>query len=271
MTIIQAVFLGLLQGLTEFLPISSSGHLVLGQKLLGFSKPPVIFDIVVHVGTLSAVLIFFRQILWHLTKETIISLFKGQFKEIPSIVWFIAIGTVPAVVVGLVLDKYLVTIFNSVTLVGITLIVTAGLLFSTNLINQTEKNKKELSNISWLDALIIGLLQALAILPGISRSGSTVVAGLWRNLKRETAFVFSFLLSVPAILGALGLEIRNLTGLAQGEILLNLIGFTTAAISGYLALFLFKKTVIQGKLTFFGVYCLIIGTVTLIFNFNGGL
>lgn len=256
MTIIQALILGLVQGLTEFLPISSSGHLVLGQKLLGFSQPPVLFDILVHVGTLTAIFVFFRKIIWQLTKKTIEAI---KAKTIPKEATVIIVATIPAVIIGFFLNPFLEVIFSSITLVGIALIITSILLFSTVLI---KKSNKKINQITKLDALIIGILQALAILPGISRSGSTVVAGLWRNLKRETAFTFSFLLSIPAILGAMSLQLTDLIIIDNQQILPNLIGFASAALSGYLALILFKKAVVKKKLAYFGIYCLLVGVAT---------
>ena len=253
MTFIHALILGLAQGLTEFLPISSSGHLVIGQKLLGFSQPPVLFDILVHVGTLTAVFVFFRKIIWQLTKRTVETI---KAKTIPKEATVIIVGTIPAVIIGFFLNPFLEVIFSSITLVGIALVITSILLFSTVLI---KKSDKKINQITKFDALVIGILQALAILPGISRSGSTVVAGLWRNLKRETAFTFSFLLSIPAILGAVSLQLTDLKIMDSQQMLPNLVGFISAALSGYLALILFKKAVVNKKLAYFGIYCLLVG------------
>lgn len=260
MTLMQALILGLVQGLTEFLPISSSGHLVLGQKLLGFSQPPVLFDILVHVGTLTAVIIFFHRTLSLLIRRT--WGFLANRGKLPKKVIFIVVGTIPAAIVGFFLNSYLAIIFDSVALVGMALIVNSVLLFSTTLI---KKSGKKLSKMTWQDALIVGILQALAILPGMSRSGSTVVAGLWRNLKREMAFTFSFLLSIPAILGAMSLQLGDLKGITSDQVFPNMIGFASAAFSGYLALILFKKAVMKGKLAYFGIYCGLFGLIILLF------
>lgn len=262
MTLPQALILGLVQGLTEFLPISSSGHLVIGQNILGFSEPPVSFDILVHIGTLTAVLIFFRQILWRLVKKTASKLIRGEITEVPKETTAVIVGTIPAVIIGFFLNHFIEKIFNSVVLVGVTLMLTAGLLFSTTLI---KKSEKKLTDLTWRDALFIGILQALAILPGISRSGSTVVAGLWRNLTRESAFVFSFLLSIPAILGAMVLQVGDTSNVINGDYLTYFMGFVSAVFSGYLSLKLFKNALIQGKLAFFGIYCLLLGIGTLLF------
>ncbi|NIM03664.1 undecaprenyl-diphosphatase, partial [bacterium] len=188
----QAIILAIVQGLTEFLPVSSSGHLVIFQKLFNLTEPPVLFDILIHVGTLGAILLYFRKEIVKISKKTI---------------WLIFIGTIPALVVGLLLQGYISLIFDSLKLVGVTLLITAGLLF---LSKQFSQLNRRFSHLKWLDALFIGAFQALAILPGISRSGSTIVSGMWRKLDRKTAFQFSFYLAIPAILGALTLQIPDL-------------------------------------------------------------
>lgn len=251
MTILEVVVLGILQGLTEFLPVSSSGHLVIAQKLLGFSEPPVVFDILLHFGSLMAVLVFFNK----------------QFLKIkPKFIWLLIIGTLPAVVAGLFLNKYIDIIFNSWSMVGYSFLITAVLLFSTKLIK--DKSNKKLLNIKWLDSLIIGFMQAVAILPGVSRSGSTVVAGLWRKLSRETAFTFSFYLAIPAILGAAVLKIKDALEIGNNYLSLNIIivGLTISFLSSLLSIFLLKKVILKGKLSYFGVYCLTLGLVILLSN-----
>lgn len=244
----QATVLGIIQGLTEFLPLSSSGHLVIGQKLLGFSKPPIAFDIFIHLGTLLAVLVFFRN----------------KFLKISGkVFWLILIGSIPAGLVGLFLNQYLEIIFNSLLGVGLSLLITAGLLFSTRLIKKTNKN---LGQLKQRKAFFIGCFQALAIFPGISRSGSTVVSGLWQGLKREDSFTFSFYLAVPAMLGALMLQIPQLLN-DNDQLTMGLIGLMTAFLTGFLSLRLLKKVVLKGKLHYFGFYCLILGMILLLFSF----
>ena len=242
MNIIQAIILGILQGFTEFLPISSSGHLVIGQKLFEIGKPLVLFDILVHVGTLSAIVLYFNKKI------------LDFFRKINNIK-LVAVGTLPAVLVGLFLNRYIEVIFNSLSGVGFYLIITSIFLFSTKFIKKTDR---KFNKLNWIDVLIIGCFQALAILPGISRSGLTTVAGLWRGLKRKTAFVFSFYLAIPAILGALTLHTDKLLN-HNGELKNALIGFITAAISGLLALKIFEKAVLKGKLFYFGIYCFLLG------------
>ncbi len=241
----QAIFLAIVQGLTEFLPISSSGHLVIFQKLFNLVEPPVLFDILVHLGTLIAVLIYFRKALVKISLKT---------------VWLIIIGTIPAVIFGLLLQSHITQIFNSLKLVGVTLLVTGGLLF---LSKQFKQLNRRFSHLKWSDALFIGAFQALAILPGISRSGATIVSGLWRRLDRETAFQFSFYLAVPAILGALVLQIPDLIYSPCGYLEQGILGMVIAGAVGYGALKILEKALLSAKLWLFGVYCLVLGIVVL--------
>ncbi len=242
MGLYQAFVLGLLQGLTEFLPVSSSGHLVIGQKLFNLSGPPVFFDILVHMGTLLSIVIYLRR-----------RLFKFYFN--PRHWPLIIIGSAPAALVGFFLNDYLTTVFDSLTLVGFCLLFTALLLFSTRLIKNNQKNLDQLTS---KDSLAIGLLQALALLPGISRSGSTITVGLWRGLKHESAFLFSFLLGLPAMLGALALQLPDLSK-NHIQLLPSLLGLITATVSGLLALKILEKTLASRKLFYFAFYCLLVG------------
>lgn len=262
MTLTQVLLLGVLQGLTEFLPISSSGHLGLVQNLLNVTENVVTFDIVLHLGTLLAVLIFFRKKLLELLYTTAAALYKRKPAEIPSLVTYIAIGTVPAVVVGLFLKDYVDTVFVSLTFIGLGFLVTATILLVTDKYLAFHKPK---NSMSWKDGLLVGLGQAFAIVPGISRSGSTVGIGIMRNLSREEAFNFSFLLAIPAIAGALILDIGNIVNISGAEAVNYLLGFTTAFLSGYAALGVFRKIILKNKLSLFGYYCLFLGIATLVF------
>lgn len=241
----QAIFLAIVQGLTEFLPISSSGHLVIFQKLFNLVEPPVLFDILVHIGTLIAILVYFRKALVKISQKT---------------VWLIIIGTVPAAITGLFLQNYITQIFNSLKLVGVTLLVTGGLLL---LSKQFKQLSRRFSHLKWLDALFIGTFQALAILPGISRSGATIVSGLWRKLDRETAFQFSFYLAVPAILGALILQTPDLIYFSCDYLEQGILGMVIAGAVGYGALKILEKVLLNAKFWLFGVYCLVLGIIVL--------
>jgi len=171
------------------------------------------------------------------------------------------IGTLPAVVIGFFLQNYIVKIFDSLRVVGISLLITAGLLFSSKLIKAPNRDFKYLN---WKDALLVGVFQALAILPGVSRSGSTIVSGLWRGLKRENAFLFSFYLAVPAILGALALQVPALFNSSYSYLSQGILGMIVAGIVGYFSLNILEKTLKSAKLHWFSLYCLILGLIVLI-------
>jgi len=242
----QAIILAIVQGLTEFLPVSSSGHLVIFQKLFNLAEPPVLFDVLVHVGTLGAILVYFRKALIKVSRKTI---------------WLIIIGTIPAAIVGLFLQSYISQIFNSLKLVGVSLLVTAGLL----LLSQRFKSlNRRFNSVKWQDAIFVGCFQALAIIPGISRSGSTIVSGLWRKFDRKTVFQFSFYLAIPAILGALVLQTPDLVYSPCGYLGQGILGMLIAGLVGYGALKLLEKTLLSAKFWLFGIYCLVLGIVILL-------
>lgn len=253
MSILQAFLLGIIQGISEFLPISSSGHLVLLQNFLGLNGSQLTFNILVHFATLLAVIIFFWKKLLSLNiKEVII----------------IAIANIPTMIVGFLLKDKLEIIFSKVNLVALMLIFTAFFNFiSDRKLNKQTPTKNQQPNIK--QAGIIGLFQALAIIPGISRSGSTIFAGLTSGLSRLSAFEFSFLLSIPTIAGASFLQALDLLNNSQTDLnfLVLFIGFITAFITGLLSLSLFKKIMNKAKLEIFAWYCLILGLLTLGLNF----
>lgn len=234
MTPVQALILGIVQGLTEFLPVSSSGHLVIFQNFFRLSQPPIFFDIVVHVGTLFAVIIyFFNQI-----KKISLNLFK-----------LVIAGTIPAVIFGLYIEPQIESLFSSLTVVALGLIITSALLFSTKFTKFSKPKKLTLKS-----SLIIGLFQALAIIPGVSRSGATVASALNQGAGKQKAFYFSFLLSIPAITGALVLQLKDLNQINSAELIPIIIGFTTSLITGLLALKLLNIIINNTKLHLFGFY-----------------
>jgi undecaprenyl-diphosphatase len=245
MSTIQAIFLAIIQGLTEFLPVSSSGHLVIFQNMFGL-HPPVLFDIFVHVGTLAAILVYFRKEIGKISR---------------SAIYLIIIGTIPAAFVGLFLNDKVESIFASVNLVGYALLVNSVLLFSSSLVKKANKSIKKLGII---DAVVIGLFQALAILPGISRSGATITSGLWRKASHNTAFRFSFYLATPAILGALILQIPEIAKSSTEYLLQGVLGSLIAGIVGYFALGFLKRVLVSDKLWMFGIYCFILGIIILL-------
>jgi undecaprenyl-diphosphatase len=267
----QAVILGAIQGLTEFLPVSSSGHLVIFQHIFGFKEPKLIFDISVHLGTLIAVIFFF----WKEIHAIIISISRFAIlylkKEVPfghvykdvdiKLAVLIVIGTLPTAIIGLLFHRIADQLFSSVILVGLMLILTGLLLILTVRINNYSKS---IERFSIKDALIIGLMQGIAIIPGISRSGSTIAVGLFLGLERETAARYSFLLSIPAIIGASILGLKDISANPSSQLIPTLIGTFTACLVGYGALRLLVYIVKKGRLHIFAPYCFIAGITALI-------
>ncbi len=266
----DAILLGILQGLTEFLPISSSGHLVLGQQLLGIEKQGIFFEVIVHFGTLVAVVVAFRKdilalmtALRPLGRVRSLTEIKNAIALDEHLRWifYIILATLPAVVTGLWLEDKIESAFASPYLVSIMLLLTAAILFSTRFI------KAKAKPLNSRNALLIGLAQALAILPGISRSGSTISMGLWREMSGNEAARFSFLLSIPAILGATLLKTLDLFSHPTDAKALWVFaaGFLFSFISGYISILLLLNIVRRGKLYWFAPYCLVVAVLGLIF------
>lgn len=255
MDIFQSIILGIVQGITEFLPISSSGHLVLFQKLFGMQEPPIFFDTLIHFATILAVVFYLRKEIW--------SILKGlNRKENQRLVTMLFLATIPAVIVGFSIKDEIDEIFNSLSLLAISFLITSFILFLTKFF---EKDKKDMVKITWVDSLFVGIFQALAILPGVSRSGSTISAGLFRGLDRISAFKFSFLMAVPVILGAMVLQLAYVDiNSMQNNLIQNFLGFTAALISGFLSLKLLEIITVKGKFHYFSFYCLALALVILI-------
>jgi len=247
MSMLKYAFLGIIQGLTEFFPVSSSGHLVIAQKAIGFQGNVVAVSVILHLGTCLALLVFF-------------------FKDILKLFWdmkslfFVAVVTLITGAIGLGGKDFFEGLFSSVRSVQLALIVTGLILILTK---RFENAKRADLNIK--DALILGLTQGLAIIPGISRSGITISTLLFRKIDRDTAFKFSFLASIPAILGAALLEAKDIGSVfASGKIYLA-VGFGCSFISGLFALWALKAILHNAKFHYFGYYCIITGVVTLLF------
>lgn len=261
----QVLSLSLVQGLTEFLPVSSSGHLVLLQKFFGFAQAPILFDILVHVGTLGAVFVYFRRELFKL----LAGFAKGEGESF-RVFGLVLAGTIPAVLAGLFFNNQIESAFNSLPWVGLFFLITAVLLFSTKFAKVGEKKLlgKENNNqlLKWPEVFFVGLFQALAILPGVSRSGSTIVAGLWQGAEREAAFRLSFYLAIPAILGALVLKSQDLIMASNGDVNQGLVGMVLAGIVGYFALMILESTLKSARFWYFGVYCLALGFLILLLS-----
>jgi len=277
LAIIETLVLGIVQGLTEFLPVSSSGHLVLGQHLFGIKEPEVFFDVMLHLGTLGAVCVVFRREIWALIKEFFYllsilfhkSALTAAWRERPvfKLLILILAGTIPTGIIGIVFKDTFESMFASTMTVGIALLVTGTILFLTGRIAQ---GTRDITGFRVVDALIIGLVQGLAIIPGISRSGSTISTGLFLKLERELIARFSFLLSIPAILAALVLQVKD-AGQSAFSPLELFLGFLAALISGFLALVLLLKIVRSGRLHLFAYYCWLVGLVSLGLSLSGQL
>ncbi len=254
MTIIQAIILGILQGLAEFLPISSSGHLTLFQRIFGITDGTMFFTIIVHIGTLIPILIVYR--------EDILKLLKNPFQKYT---YLIIIGTVPAVVVALLFEDTIEMLFAGGQLLGVGFLFTGILLTLTDKI---PKGTKEKEDITYLDATLIGCMQGLAIFPAVSRSGSTIVGALSRKITKEDAAKFSFLLSIPAICGALVLEILKMVlsgNFTVGlPIHIILIGFFSSMLSGYLAINFMLVIIKKAKLKYFAYYVFLLGVLVIL-------
>ena len=268
MTIWQALILGIVQGITEFLPISSSGHLVITPFLLNWSIPEEYifpFDVLVQMGTLVAVIIYFRKYLISI----VVAVFKGIINKDPFgtndawLGWLVVLSTIPAIFGGLFLEDQVEAAFQSIQFTAFFLLFTALMLWLAEILSDRIKKMEE---ISTLDAFIIGCFQVLAIFPGVSRSGSTIAGGLLRKLKREEAAKFSFLMSIPVMLGAGVMSINDLVNLPDlsSFLPLLLVGFVAAGIVGFLSIHWLLQFLNKNKLSYFSIYCVVLSIITLV-------
>ncbi len=256
MTLIQALVLGLLQGVTEFLPVSSSGHLVVLEHLWHMPEQTrLALTAVLHVGTAFALLVFFRRQLGSILTG-IVAREPGRRTQSLLMIGYIAIGSIPAAVVGLLLEKRIEQAFSEPVLVGALLLVTGGFLLATRFFQ--ERNCR----MGWWVALVVGVAQAFAILPGISRSGATIAAAVFLGMYRKDAFEFSFLLSVPVVLAAAAKELVGIDyGLAGvGPIV---VGILVALLTGVGALMLMRRVVLGRWLHWFFPYCWVVGILVI--------
>jgi undecaprenyl-diphosphatase len=254
--ITEAIILGAVQGLTEFLPVSSSGHLVLLQKIYGISESALLFDTMVHVGTLVAVFIVLRKDIWRILKNLI-----------QPLTAYLLLATIPAVIVALVFKDAIEAAFTSAAFLGSAFLLTAAALIVSDILSRKPGIEREQGTMNALDAIVIGVMQAVSIFPGLSRSGFTLSGALSRKLDRDFAARFSFLLSIPAILGALVLQLKDL---AIGEIAAPIgaapiaAGTVTAAIVGFFSAKLMLTLVKKHRLWGFAVYTGILGIAVLV-------
>lgn len=257
MSLLQAIVLGIVQGLTEFLPISSSGHLVLFQKFFGLKESVLTFDVLLHLGTLVAVLAVF----W----KDIISMIRRPWQKLTLL---IILATIPTGLIGLGLKDFFEQLFESGRTIGIEFIATGFIIWFADRIKPKNKGVEDISHF---DAVFVGLMQGIAILPAVSRSGLTIAGSLFRGINREAAARFSFLVSIPAIAGAAVLDLKDIvnTGVPAGDQLPFIVGPVVAAISGYWAIKYMLKLISTGSIKGFAYYVWALGAVIIALQFAG--
>ena len=273
MTLFHAFLLGIIQGLTEFIPVSSTAHLLIGQKFLGLPANDAMFSflVLVQIGTIVTLFVYF----W----EDLVSIFVDTFKKLGGLKdfkslpenakmgWYILIATVPALIAGYLLSDVVEALFRLPLLEASIRLFTAAILLS--LAEWLTKKERKLDSMNWLDALVVGLFQIIAVFPGASRSGSTISGGMFRGFDRPAAARFAFLMSVPVMLAAGAyemLDVVRMPGLAEFIPAL-VVGFITAAIVGWLAVRWLLRYLANHSLYVFSVYCAILGGITLFFHF----
>ncbi|MAZ36234.1 undecaprenyl-diphosphate phosphatase [Salibacteraceae bacterium] len=267
MSILEAIILGVIQGLTEFLPVSSSGHIELGKAVLNVElNDPLLFSIVVHAATALSTIVIFRMDIWMLIRMFFEPRLWNAGRQY---ILYIAISMIPAGLVGLFYKSEIENFFDgNILLVGFMLLVTAMLLFMTT------KIKREKGKIGFASSLLIGVIQAVAILPGISRSGATISTALMLGVSRSRAARFSFLMVIPLILGATLLDVKDYIELQQAglatadtvEPVALIAGFIAAFVSGLFACNWMIQLVKKSKLQYFALYCLVAGIVAIAFS-----
>lgn len=273
MSIIESIILGIVQGLGEFLPISSSGHLVLASGLLNIevNEGSLVFNVLLHFGTLIAVFVAFRKDIYQLIVEGILWIKDGfKLKGIPErkFILMIIISTIPLAFV-LPVKSAIEEMFSSTLVVGIALIYTSCILL---LSDKIVKGQKEIEKVTVKNAIVVGVMQAIAVIPGVSRAGSTITAGLFSGFKRELAVKYSFIMSIPVILGANILSVYDMVtdGVELGMSgIVCIAGVLSAVVSGLLAIKLVRYITNKDKFGIFGVYTLIVGIITIAINVIG--
>ena len=264
MSWLEALILGLVQGLTEFLPVSSSGHLAIGRELLGVeAAEDLVFEVTVHAATVLSTIIVFRKEIWKLLQ----GLFKFKMNDETDYILKICVSMIPVFVVGMFFKDSVEGLFGSLMVVGIALLVTALLLFFSDFAsNKFEAKNSARNGIGWWQAFVVGIGQALAVIPGLSRSGTTISTGLLCGVKRDVMAQFSFLMVLIPILGEAFLDVVGgdmaASTIGAGPLL---VGFLAAFVSGLFACKVMIALVRKARLSWFALYCAIVGTLVLIF------
>jgi len=254
-TLIEILILAIIQGVTEWLPISSSGHLVIAQKYMGL-RLPVFFDVILHVGSLLVVLITFRRDITKILKAVAHLDFKSEDGKLAL---YIILGSIPTAVIGFAFNDLFESFFDNPMAVGVAFLFMGGFLF----LSRYARNQNRLLKHS--DAVLIGVAQGVALIPGISRSGTTITTGLFRKVEKQTAFRYSFLLFIPAVIGATiftATEVENLT--ANIDYASMFLGLAITVIVGYISLKMLKKIVLRERFHLFAYYCWAIGFIVIL-------
>ncbi len=297
MTILQAIVLGIIQGLTEFLPVSSSSHLIITQHLFRLQGPILLlFDVTVHVGTLLAIFIYFGREYFEKTKQTVPGTADASLRgsgsnkaeaisgiassalrpprndgrNVPGtvnislrLIWLIVVATIPTGLIGLLMYRWMQHTFTGLTLTAVTLLINSGILWSTKMVPKISPHP-----LNGIRAFWIGIAQGISILPGISRSGATITTALWLKIDAEEAARFSFFIAIPAILAAMILVIPDvIEHFSHGEWPVLAAGFLSAFVSGYLAIGILFKVLLRGKFHHFAWYTLALAAVSFAYSF----
>lgn len=272
MDTIQAIIVGIVQGLTEFLPVSSSAHLIFVQELLGINQAGIAFNVLLHLGTLVAVVGYFFKDIIEMIKaffSSLLDIFRGKFREnfkkdpYKKLTWMVIIGTIPTGIIGFLFDSEIEAIFQSITIPAFFLLITGILLYVSQCVNV---ENRDIKNSGIKDSIIVGIGQAFAIIPGLSRSGTTIASGLLMGFDKEFAAKFSFFLAIPAIIGATVTQLDGITSGLGANLLPYFLGFLAALISGYLAISILLKLIRKKSLDIFAFYCWILGAAILLYS-----
>ena len=266
MNFIKYIILGIIQGFTEPIPISSSGHLMIFKKIFNSGVlNDLNFEIILNFGSLIAIVIYFWKDIIELIKDFFLYIKTKEKKYFHNFRYciLIIVGTIPAGIIGLLFKDTIEDVLSNVKIVGVALLVTALCLFLIRNI----KGEREEKQLTGIDALIIGIFQSVALLPGISRSGATIVGGMFRNLKRDVAFKFSFMLYIPISLATMLLGVKDIikTGIDTSLIFTYLIAMIVSGIVTYFSTKWFNSIIKRGKLIYFVIYCLIVGSLVILF------
>lgn len=262
MSIVQALILGLVQGLTEFIPVSSSGHLVLLHEVFGLTEGGLAFDVALHFGTLLALIVYFYKDILLLVNGL---LGRNDYKRLA---WLLVAATIPAVIAGILLESAAESAFRSVRLVAVSLIVVALFMFIAENVAKRYKNKPRLKETSGRQAMAVGLAQAAALVPGVSRSGATITTGLFVGMDRVAATRFSFLLGIPILAGAVAKVLTGEAALEQigAETDLFAVGIVSAFISGFFAIRFLLKYLAHHTLAVFAYYRIALGVLAIVLS-----